>query len=77
MKLLPSFFGFSNIHAVLLMVSELSPRPGQSQYHDLSPSSTLGSLDIIVTSASIASLFVAAARAVTNPVMNSKPHVVL
>ena len=29
--------GFSSLNAVLLMVSESSPRTGLGQYHDISP----------------------------------------
>ena len=60
---------FSCPHAAPLMVLELSPRPGPSCY-DISLSSTLDFLDIIVTLASMTPSFI-----ITNPFISSKLHV--
>ena len=69
-----SFSDFSSPHVVPLLVSELFSRPGPRHCHDISPSSTHGSVDAIVTSVSVTSPYMSATLALANPVMNSKPH---
>ena len=69
-----SFCGLSIPHAAPLMVSELFSRPC-SGYHDISPSSTHCSIDVIVISASMTFCSVTPTHTITNPIMNSTSHV--
>ena len=57
------------------MVSDLCPRPGPCHYHNISPSSTQGSVDKIVISASVTSPSVTTTLAIANKSVRSKPQV--
>ena len=74
MKLSSSFSGFCSTHTVPLLISELLPKPDPSSYH-ISPSGTHGPVNISVSSATVTPPAITPIRAITNPVISSKPRV--
>ena len=70
-----SLSGFNCQHAVSLMTSELSPRPGLSGYPIVFPSSSHDTVNIIINSASVRSPFITTSFALTSLIMSSKPYV--